>query len=155
MRLQLLTVRKPKQKALAEAGADYFKRLARYCKIEEHTVREERAGKGIRSSDVIRKEGERVLSSISPSAYVVILDRGGKAVASEQLAEKVAKLAERSIEVVFVIGGALGLSPDVIKRANWRWSLSAQTYPHELARVMVLEQLYRAHTLLRGEPYHK
>jgi len=154
MRLHLLTVGNPRQQGLAEAGREYAKRLGRYVKFEESVVKEEKA-KNLAPAQVIEKEGERILDRLRPGQFVIALDRSGKAVTSEQLSQKVEEVARTKGEAVFVIGGANGLSKRVVDRANWLWSLSSQTYPHEMARVMVLEQLYRAQTILRGEPYHK
>ena len=155
MKLQLLSVGKPRQTGLSEAANAYLTRLKRYVRFEDVNVREERSGKGTRPSDIVRKEGERILGRLNSDAYVVVLDGDGKAVTSKELAAKIDQLTGNGSDTVFVIGGAFGLDEAVLRRANWSWSLSAQTYPHELARVMVLEQLYRAHTILRGEPYHK
>ena len=155
MKLQLLSVGKPRQAGLSEAASDYGTRLRRYTKFEESNIREERSARGSSPSDTVRKEGERILARLSPESYVVALDCGGTAVTSEALAAKIDHLAGIGSDIIFIIGGAYGLDEAVQRRANWTWSLSAQTYPHELVRVMVLEQLYRAHTILRGEPYHK
>ena len=155
MKLELLSVGKPRQAGLSEAALDYVTRLKRYTRFEESNVREERSGRGAVAEDIVRKEGERILAKIGPGSYVVALDKSGKDVTSEALAKRVDQLTNTAADVVFVIGGAFGLDRAVISRANWTWSLSAQTYPHELVRVIVLEQLYRAHTILRGEPYHK
>ena len=155
MRLHLLTVGKARKTPLAAAARDYLDRLGHYATVEEIVVREERAGKGVSPADVMRREGERILARLLPGCYTIALDRSGAEIPSEGLAKKIEGLAGSTSETVFVIGGAFGLDPAVLKRSDWTWSLSALTYPHELARVMVLEQLYRAHTILRGEPYHK
>jgi 23S rRNA (pseudouridine1915-N3)-methyltransferase len=155
MRLHLLTVGRVRQTPLAAAAQDYLDRLSHYTNCEEIVVREERAGKGLGPADVMRREGERILARLRPEYHTIALDRSGEEISSESLAKKMSRLADRFSETVFVIGGAFGLDPAVLKRSDWKWSLSALTYPHELARVMVLEQLYRAHTILRGEPYHK
>ena len=103
----------------------------------------------------MRKEGLRIAGCIRPDTFVISLDRTGKTVDSAGLARKLRQLADTGRDATLVIGGAWGLSPEILKKSDWIWSLSALTYPHELARVIVLEQLYRAHTILRGEPYHK
>lgn len=155
MRLRVLTVGKPGRGGLAAAGEDYLKRLGRYVRVEASTVREERAGKGIREADVRKREGDRLLGKIPAEARVVALDREGQQVTSEALARRLDRMAMEGREVVFVVGGAFGLDAGIRDRAEWAWSLSDLTLPHELARVTLLEQLYRAHTILRGEPYHK
>ncbi len=155
MGLLILTVGRTRQTPLAAAAKDYFDRLGHYTACEEFAVREERSGKGMSPADVMRKEGERLLARLKPGCYTIALDRSGAEISSKVLAEKLERLARNASETVLVIGGAFGLDPAVLKRSDWIWSLSTLTYPHELARVMVLEQLYRAHTILKREPYHK
>jgi 23S rRNA (pseudouridine1915-N3)-methyltransferase len=155
MGLQLLTVGKARQDGLAATGKDYLARLSHYTRIEESIVREERTTKGTRPEDVMRQEGLRIAGLLKPECFVISLDRNGKTVDSEGLASKLRELADTGRDATFVIGGAWGLSPEILRKSDWTWSLSTLTYPHELARVVVLEQLYRAHTILRGEPYHK
>jgi 23S rRNA (pseudouridine1915-N3)-methyltransferase len=155
MGLQLLTVGKARQDGLAATGKDYLARLSHYTRIEETVVREERATKGMTPATVMRQEGLRIASLVKPECFVIALDRGGNTVTSEGLASKLQQLADTGRDVTFVIGGAWGLSPDILEKSDWVWALSSLTYPHELARIVVLEQLYRAHSILRGEPYHK
>ncbi len=118
MMLQLLTVGKPRQTGLAEAGKDYLTRLRRYVKVEETIVREERSGKGMRAGEVARKEGERILAKLRPECYVVALDLAGKETTSEALARKIDDLATATSKVVFVIGGAFGLDLEILNRSN-------------------------------------
>ena len=155
MSLRLVSVGKPRQKGLAEAGREYAARIRRYTKLEEVGVKEERARKGTPTAEILKKEGGRILDRIGATDFVIALDKGGEAVGSEDLAKRLDRLKDTATVGTLIIGGALGLDQTVLDRANWTVSLSAQTYPHELARVMVLEQLYRAQTILRGEPYHK
>lgn len=155
MRWQLITVGKPRHNGLAAAGTDYLSRLGHYIRLEETVVREERGGKGVSTSEIMQREGQRIIAQVKPSCYLIVLDRKGKGLTSESLAKRLRQIAEATSDTAFVIGGAWGLSPEVLKRSDWTWTLSTLTYPHELARVMMLEQLYRAHTILRGEPYHK
>lgn len=155
MMLELLSVGKPRQAGLSDAAKTYASRLSRYTKFTESSVREERSGKGTPPSEVIRREGERLLGRLEGKQHVIVLDVAGKTVTSEGLAERIDRLRSTDTDAVCVIGGAFGLDADVIERADWVWSLSPHTFPHELVRVMALEQLYRAHTILRGEPYHK
>ena len=155
MRWQLITVGKPRHNGLAAAGTDYLSRLGHYIRLEETVVREERGGKGVSTSEIMQREGQRIIAQVKPGCYLIVLDRKGKGLTSESLAKRLRQIAEVTSDTAFVIGGAWGLSPEVLKRSDWTWTLSTLTYPHELARVMMLEQLYRAHTILRGEPYHK
>ncbi|MEE2752808.1 MAG: 23S rRNA (pseudouridine(1915)-N(3))-methyltransferase RlmH [Candidatus Latescibacterota bacterium] len=155
MGLQLLTVGKARQNGLATTGKDYLARLGHYTRIEETVVGEERTTKHSRPEDVMNREGFRIAGCIRPDSFIISLNRTGKTVDSEGLAKILGELADTGRDATLVIGGAWGLSPEILKKSDWIWSLSTLTYPHELARVVVLEQLYRAHTILRGEPYHK
>ena len=142
--------------AVAEALAEYETRARRYFSFEAAEVREEafrRAGDAGRVRD---EEGKRLLARVPPGAQVVALHETGKQWTSPQLADYLADLALRgSPGAAFVIGGAYGLSDEVLARARHHLSLSAFTLPHELARLVLAEQLYRAGTIARGEPYHK
>jgi 23S rRNA (pseudouridine1915-N3)-methyltransferase len=140
---------------LAEAVAEYEERAGRYWKLE---VVEVDAGAGGREDGdaVMEAEGERILARIPTQAEVVALDRTGKALSSRQLARYLGERAVHGLgDVAFVVGGAWGLSPAVRARAARRVSLGALTLPHEMARLVLAEQLYRAGTILRNEPYHK
>lgn len=142
---------------LADDVARYEERAARYWKLEVVEVEAGAPGSGKAGPERVWKaEGERILDVIGQSARVVALARRGKAMTSVQFAQLLQEAAVGSVpEIVFVIGGAYGLSPAVLKRADRRLSLSAMTLPHEMARVVLTEQLYRAGTIIRGEPYHK
>ena len=135
---------------------EYERRARRYFPLEVVEVKEESASRGRTAQQVMLEEGKRLLARVPPGAEVVALDRTGVAWSSEQLARYLDELAIRaSPGAAFLIGGAFGLSGEVLSRADHRLSLSALTFPHELARLMMAEQLYRAGTILRGEPYHK
>ncbi len=152
MRLLIVAVGKLRP-ALREVCDDYLRRLGRYLPVEEREVREAgRAGSAARQRE---DEGRRILEALPDSADVVLLDVGGQAWSSEELAEQLNGWRLAARDRAFVIGGAVGVSPDVAARAKVRWSLGTLTLPHELARVVVTEQLYRAGTILRGEPYHR
>lgn len=142
---------------LAGDVARYEERAARYWKLEVVEVEAGAPGSGKTGPERVWKaEGERILDVIGQSARVVALTRRGKAMTSVQFAQLLQEAAVGSVpEIVFVIGGAYGLSRAVLKRADRRLSLSAMTLPHEMARVVLTEQLYRAGTIIRGEPYHK
>jgi 23S rRNA (pseudouridine1915-N3)-methyltransferase len=136
--------------------AEFERRARRYFPLEVVEVKEESASRGRTSQQVMEEEGKRLLARVPTGAEVVALDRRGAAWSSERLARYLDELAIRaSPGAAFLIGGAFGLSEEVLARADHRLSLSALTFPHELARLMMAEQLYRAGTILRGEPYHK
>ena len=153
MRVIVGVVGKPRNRALAEAIHDYETRAARYWPLEVFEVKEEPA----RSSSaelVRRREGERLRERVG-SARVIACEVDGKAMGSEQFASWLQKERERGTDVAFVIGGAFGLAPEIRQHAVSTLSLAKLTMPHELARLVLAEQLYRAGTLIRGEPYHK
>jgi len=136
-----------------EAADDYLRRLTRFFPVEEREVREAaRAGNAVAQR---REEGRRLEALLPEGGLVVALTREGKAVSSTDLSRQVARWREGARPVAFVIGGATGLDPELVDAAGHRWSLGPLTLPHELARVVVLEQLYRAGTILAGSPYHK
>jgi 23S rRNA (pseudouridine1915-N3)-methyltransferase len=141
---------------LADAAAEYEKRAARYWSFESIEVKEERAHKGL-SEELIRAgESARLLERVPPGAEVIALTRDGQAWSSNELARYFETLAmSGKAGVAFLIGGALGLSAEVLRQADRRLSLSGMTLTHELARVLLTEQIYRAGTISRGEPYHK
>jgi 23S rRNA (pseudouridine1915-N3)-methyltransferase len=136
-----------------EAGDDYARRLSRYLRLHEVEVREaSRAGSVERQR---AEEASRIRDRLPARAVVVALARAGKPWTSEALAAALSGWQEGARPVALVIGGSQGLDPALLSEANQQWSLGPLTLPHELARVIVLEQLYRASTILRGEPYHK
>jgi 23S rRNA (pseudouridine1915-N3)-methyltransferase len=136
-----------------EACDDYLRRLSRYVAIREVEVREASRAP---TPEVQRKdEATRLLARVPADSDLVCLARDGKAWSSAQLAEQVSRWQLRARPVSLLIGGSHGLDDALLERAGARWSLGPLTLPHELARVIVVEQLYRAWTILRGEPYHK
>ena len=142
--------------ALAAPIADYEARVSRYFDLRTVEIREEPAGSGRTPEQVMAGEGKRVLARLPGGYEVVALHRKGRAWSSEQLAAYLGELGLRATPgAAFVIGGALGLSTEILSRANHLLSLSAMTLPHDLARLVWTEQVYRAGTILRGEPYHK
>lgn len=139
---------------LFRAPADeYLRRLRRYAPVAEVEVRE--AGKAATAAEGLRQEAARLRERVPVAGHVVVLDRGGKGWSSEQLAVRLDGWRLASRPVALMLGGSHGLEPGLIQEAAEDWSLGPITLPHELARVVVLEQLYRAWTILRGEPYHK
>lgn len=159
MRITLITVGKIKEKYLEAAIAEYSKRLSRYCKLEIVQVADEKtpdhASEGL-ENQIKEKEGERILAQIKDGAYVIALAIDGKQLSSEELADLVEGLGVRGeSHIQFVIGGSLGLSDTVLKRADYRLSFSKMTFPHQLMRVILLEQIYRSYRIICREPYHK
>lgn len=159
MNVTLLTVGSLKERYWREAVAEYEKRLSAYCKFRLIEVKDEKTPDAIDSAAsrrVRQKEGERLLERIDARALVVTLEIQGKKFDSEGFAAEMGKLEERSRgELCFVIGGSLGLSPEVSARAALHLSFSDFTFPHQLMRVLFLEQLYRSYRIRTGAPYHK
>ena len=159
MNVTLLTVGSLKERYWREAVAEYEKRLSAYCKFRLIEVKDEKTPDAIDSAAsrrVRQKEGERLLEKIDARALVVTLEIQGKKFDSEGFAAEMEKLEERSRgELCFVIGGSLGLSPEVSARAALHLSFSDFTFPHPLMRVLFLEQLYRSYRIRTGAPYHK
>lgn len=153
MKLSVVVVGKPRR-LLAEAIAEYETRVARYWPLAVHVVREEPA-RSTSEVQVCDREGERLLFRLPPSAAIVACDECGRDFTSTQFAAWLSERRDSSQDVAFVIGGAYGLSPAVRERATLSLSLAPWTLPHEMARLVLAEQLYRAGTILRGEPYHK
>ena len=155
MRIRVLVVGKPARR-LADAIAEYEKRAARYWPLEIIEVRAERAARNAEPERIRSAESERLWEKVHDGAESVALTRDGDAHSSPEFA---GWLAERAVSghagVAFLIGGALGLSDEVIARCSRRLSLSDMTMPHEFARLVLAEQLYRAGTIVRNEPYHK
>lgn len=138
MRYRIVAVGRVRDAALRAASDEYLGRVRRYARVEEHEVKDE----------------ARVLGAVPEGARLVALSRGGEAWTSRDLAERTARWDLEARDVAFAIGGADALPDDVLARAERVWSLSPLTLPHELARVILYEQLYRAFTIRRGEPYH-
>lgn len=159
MKITLVTVGKIKEKFFEDAIKEYSKRLSRYCKLEILQVADEKTPEGASESvelQIKEKEGQRILSLIRDDAYVIALAIEGKMLDSEELAERIEKLGVSGIsQIVFVIGGSLGLSAQVMKRADYALSFSRMTFPHQLMRVVLLEQIYRSYRIMNHQPYHK
>ncbi|MFL0250882.1 23S rRNA (pseudouridine(1915)-N(3))-methyltransferase RlmH [Clostridium neuense] len=159
MNITLITVGKLKEKYLKEAILEYSKRLSRYCKIDIIELQDEKTPENASSKEealIKEKEGEKILSSIKDNMYVVALDLNGKMLSSEEFSAFIDDLGLRgNSNIAFVIGGSLGLSKAVLNRADYKLCFSKMTFPHQLFRVMLLEQIYRGFRISRGEPYHK
>jgi 23S rRNA (pseudouridine1915-N3)-methyltransferase len=152
MRIAVLAVGRLRP-AFREACDEYLARLRRYDEVVERELKEAAAAKP--AVDRVKDEGRRLLAAVPDGGTVVVLDRRGTAWTSEALARQVERWRVGARRLALVIGGSDGLDPELLDRADHRWSLGPLTLPHELARVVVLEQWYRAGTILRGEPYHK
>ena len=159
MKFTVICVGKIKEKFYTQAVEEYAKRLSRYGKLEIIEVADEKTPD--QASETVNrmikdKEGERILAQIRDDAYVVALAIEGKMLDSEELAEKIEALGvSGTSHITFIIGGSLGLSEKVIRRADYSLSFSKMTFPHQLMRVILLEQVYRAYRIISGEPYHK
>lgn len=155
MKIRLLIVGKIENKNADALAELYLKRIKHYLPISMKIIKPEKI-KSLSDTEVLNREGLKFLEKIIVSDYTVVMDKGGKQFTSEEFAKLFNKLAGQSTkQITFVIGGPLGLSDDVKKKANQLLSFSKMTFPHELAFVMLLEQIYRAQTILKGEKYHK
>lgn len=159
MKITILCVGKVKEKFYRDAIGEYQKRLSRYCKLEIVEVADEKTPDGASETvenQIKEKEGNRILSKIREEDYVIALVIDGKMQDSVELSKNIQQLGVRGkSSIVFVIGGSLGLSKAVLKRANEKLSFSKMTFPHQLMRVILLEQVYRSYRIMNGEPYHK
>ncbi len=155
MKVIVAAVGKPRDAALAAAIREYEQRAAHYWPLETVEVKEEPARGGITPALVMQREGERVSAKLPKSALLVLCDPRGEQYDSARFAEWLQQVRERAQDVVFVIGGAFGIGEELRQGPHRRLTLAPWTLPHELARLVLAEQLYRAGTLLRGEPYHK
>lgn len=157
--ITIISVGKIKEKYIVEAIKEYSKRLSRYCKLKVIEVKDEKAPENLskKEMEIIKdKEGKRILSKIPTNSYIMSLVIDGKKLSSEQLSEKMKSLMLEGIsDITFVIGGSLGLSKEVINKSNFKLSFSKMTFPHQLMRMILLEQIYRGFRIIRGEPYHK
>ncbi len=159
MRITVIAVGKVKEKFYREAIAEYEKRLGRYCKLEIVQVEDEQTldKAGAAQEDIIKKkEADRILKYVNENAVVFTLEIGGKMYDSEAFAEEIGRLGTQgNSHIQFIIGGSLGLHSKVCERADGAISFSKMTFPHQLMRVILLEQIYRGFRILSKEPYHK
>ena len=159
MEIRIITVGKIKEKYLNDGVAEYAKRLGRYCKLNFIQVPDEKTPD--KASDALNRqiketEGNRLLSHIRDTDYVITLAIEGKMLDSVELSDLVAKLGvQGKSSIAFVIGGSLGLSDAVLKRADYKLSFSRMTFPHQLMQMILLEQIYRGYRIMNHEPYHK
>lgn len=159
MHITILTVGKLKEKYLKQGIDDYIRRLGPYAKVAVVEVPDEPAPETMSEAEIAavkRAEGERLLGKLAPDAYAIALAIDGKAMTSEAFAAKLDDLATYGkSKIAFIIGGSNGLSDEVLRRADFKLSFSSFTFPHQLMRLILLEQIYRAFKINRGEPYHK
>ena len=159
MRINIVCVGKIKEKYLKLGIDEFKKRLSKYCKLEIIELEDEKAPENLSDKEMLMikdKDGKKILSQIKDNSYVIALAIDGKNLSSEELAETINKLGVRGISnITFVIGGSLGLSDEVLSRADYKLSFSKMTFPHQLMRLILLEQVYRAYRINNGEPYHK
>ena len=158
LNIKIICIGKLKEKYWDAACAEYMKRLGAYCDVSIVELKEEKLPSNPSAADernVKEAEGKSILSRIQKGDYVIAMDIKGKELSSEDLAAKIRDTAFTHSTIDFIIGGSLGLSEEVIKRADFRFSFGKITLPHQLARVVLLEQIYRAFKINAGETYHK
>lgn len=159
MKVTILTVGKVKEKFYQQAIAEFEKRLSKYCNLNIVEVADEKTPDNASESvemQIKEKEGERLRKYIKDDAYVCALAIEGEMLDSEQLSDKIEKLGiNGTSHIIFVIGGSLGIAPWILKRADYKLSFSRMTFPHQLMRVILLEQIYRSYRIMKNEPYHK
>ncbi|MGY4798142.1 23S rRNA (pseudouridine(1915)-N(3))-methyltransferase RlmH [Lysinibacillus sp. FSL K6-0057] len=159
MNITIVSVGKLKEKYLKMGIDEYVKRLGGYAKMDLIEVPDEKAPEQLSEAEmdiVKKKEGERILAKISPDAYVIALAINGKMKTSEQMAADIESLMTYGkSKIAFVIGGSLGLHDDVLKRADEQQSFGKMTLPHQLMKLVLVEQIYRSFRIMKGEPYHK
>lgn len=159
MNITVICVGKLKERYLKEAIEEYGKRLSRYCKLEIIELNDEKTPDNASEKEELmikEKEGTSILKHIKDNMFVIALAIEGKMISSEELADFIKEQGIRgNSNLAFVIGGSLGLSKEVLSRADYKLSFSRMTFPHQLMRVILLEQAYRGFRIINGEPYHK
>lgn len=159
MKIKLVTVGKLKEKYLIQGINEYLKRLNSYAKMEIIEVPDEKAPEKLSDAEMLQvkeKEGQRILGKINDNEYVFVLAINGKQLPSEEFSKEIEQLGiSGKSNLTFVIGGSLGLSDSVLQRSNQQISFGRLTYPHQLMRLVLVEQIYRGFRIMKGEPYHK
>ncbi|KOO48309.1 23S rRNA (pseudouridine(1915)-N(3))-methyltransferase RlmH [Viridibacillus arvi] len=159
MNIAIITVGKLKEKYLKMGIEEYVKRLGAYAKIDLIEVPDEKAPEQLSEAEmeiVKKKEGERILAKVSPDTHVIALAINGKMKTSEEMSKDIESLMTYGkSKIAFVIGGSLGIHDDVLKRANEKQSFGKMTLPHQLMKLVLVEQIYRSFRIMKGEPYHK
>ena len=152
--ITIVAVGKLKEKAWKELSDEYVKRISSYSKVEIIEVADET--NRLEEAKVKKLEGERILKAIKKDSFVVLLDLRGRMLSSVELSMKIDEInTYHSSNITFIIGGSLGVSDEVFARADYKWKLSDLTFPHNLVRILLLEQIYRSYRILNNEPYHK
>lgn len=159
MKITIITVGKVKESYFRGAIEEYSKRLSKYCKLDIVEVADEKTpdkASETEEAQIKAKEAERIMKHVRDDAYVIALAIEGKQLDSVQLADKIEKLGvQGTSHIQLIIGGSLGLHQSVLSRADYKLSFSKMTFPHQLMRVILLEQIYRAYRIISHEPYHK
>lgn len=159
MNITIICVGKLKEKYLKEGIQEYLKRLERYCDIRIIEVADEKVPEELSFAEeeiVKKKEAERIKKHIKDNSYVIALDIMGRSSSSEEFARLIHKLNINGFsDITFIIGGSIGLSYDILDKANYKLSFSKMTFPHQIIRLILLEQIYRAFKIIKNEPYHK
>ncbi len=159
MKIRIVSVGRIKEKFMQDAIKEYSKRLSRYCNLEIIEADDEKAPENLSHKEmeqIKEKEGQKLLSKIPANSYIITLEIQGKQLSSEELSEKLESLMIEGInDITFIIGGSLGLSNEISQKSNFKLSFSKMTFPHQLMRVILLEQIYRGFKIMKNEPYHK
>lgn len=156
MNIKIIALGKIKEKFLKDGIDEFLKRLSPYASVEIVELSPIEIKDEHLTERVLNEEGEKILSHIKPQSYVITLEIQGKMLSSEEFAEKIEELTNEGVgEIVFVIGSSCGLSKNVSKRADFRLSMSKMTFLHQFARLILVEQIYRAFKIIKGETYHK
>lgn len=159
MKITVITVGKLKEKYLKEAVLEYSKRLGKYCRLEIIEVADEKTAEGMSKAEediILEKESSRILKYIKEDSYIITLEINGTQLSSEQFADKINTIGINGIShIIFIIGGSIGIGQAVLKKSDYSLSFSKMTFPHQLMRVILLEQIYRSYRIIYGEPYHK
>lgn len=159
MNINVVSVGKIKEKYLVAGIAEYAKRLSKYCKLTMVEVPDEKAPENLSPQDEIivkKKEGMKILSKLKENTYLIVLAIDGQQLTSEAFSKKMDKIMLDGVsDITFVIGGSLGLADEVLEKSDYRLSFSKMTFPHQLMKMVLLEQVYRGFRIRCGEPYHK
>lgn len=159
MNINVITVGKIKEKYIKEGINEFSKRLSRYVKLRIIEIDDEKAPENLSQKDmerVLEKEGVKIISKIPQNSFIISLEIEGKHISSEMLSKKIEDIMVSGInDITFIIGGSLGLSDEVKQMSNFKLSFSKMTFPHQLMRLILLEQIYRSFRIMKNEPYHK
>lgn len=159
MNIKIIAVGKIKEKYIQDGIREFTKRLSRYCTLEIIEIDDEKAPENLSEKEmeiVKQREGERIIAKIPQNSFIISLEIQGRSLTSEELSKKIEDLMIDGVnDITFIIGGSLGLSDDVASKSNFKLSFSKMTFPHQLMRLILLEQIYRSWRIMRNEPYHK